>query len=53
LEVVTTDDRVNIRALGEVDRVAFTVTTDFDAEKPVELAEVSDFDVLRNFPFEV
>jgi hypothetical protein len=53
LEVVTTDDRVDIGALGEVDRVAFTVTMDFNAEKPMELAEVSDFDVLRNILFEV
>jgi hypothetical protein len=39
LEVVTTDDRVDIGVLGEVDGVAFMVTTDFDAEKPVELTE--------------
>ena len=31
LDIVMTDDRVNIGVLGEVDRVAFRVTMDFDA----------------------
>jgi len=53
LEVVMMDDRVNMGALGEVDRVAFMVTMYFNAKKPVELAKVSDFNMLRNFPFEV
>jgi hypothetical protein len=53
LEVVTMNDRVNIGALGEVDGAVFMVATDFDAEKPVELAKVSDFDMLRNFLFKV
>ena len=53
LEVVMMDDRVNMGALGEVDRVAFMVTMYFNAKKPVELAEVSDFNMLRSFPFEV
>jgi len=53
LEVVMTDDGVDIGVLGEVDRVAFTVTVDLNAKKPVELTKVSDVNMLRNFPFEV